>query len=176
MRMTGNVVVALVLVIGAAASASAGQGRTAARDTVTRDTVLGRMVAARVDAPSVVTASTPRNSFILNCAGCHGLDGAGSTLGNVPDLRRLGAFLTLGGGRDYVIKVPGVMGSGLDDRQVADVANWVLANIASGSMPAGQGPYEAAEVARARRAPLKDVAAERRRLTEEAKRVGIALY
>ncbi len=62
------------------------------------------------------------------------------------------------GGRAFVISVPGVMGSGLNDQQVADVANWMLATIAKDSVPQGHAPYDAAEVARARAAPLVDVA------------------
>jgi mono/diheme cytochrome c family protein len=157
----------------ACAPAAAGGG---AGDRPSRDTVLGRMVVARADAPSVAVVSSPRNSYVLSCSGCHGTDGSGAVLGNVPDLRSLGAFLRLPGGREYVLKVPGLMGSGLDDAQAAAVTNWVLANLARESVPAGAPPYDAGEVARARRAPLKDVAAERARLIDEARIAGITLY
>ena len=59
-----------------------------------------------------------------------------------PDLRRIGRFLALDGGRSYVVKVPGVMASGLDDAQVAGVVNWVLATLARDTAPAGQPPRE----------------------------------
>ena len=41
------------------------------------DTTLGRQVMARADAPSVATTTHPRASYLLHCAGCHGIDGAG---------------------------------------------------------------------------------------------------
>ena len=138
--------------------------------------VLGRMVQARSDAPSVATTTHARARWVLHCAGCHGVDGSGSDLGRVPDLRRLGAFLQVEGGRQFVIKVPGVMGSGLDDAQVAEVTNWLLATLAAGSVPAGHLPFSAAEVARARAQPLPDVAAERQRLLDRARAAGVALY
>lgn len=137
--------------------------------------VLGRMVPARSDAPSVAATTSARAHYVLHCAGCHGMDGAGSKLGQVPDMRRLGDFLRVGGGREFVIKVPGVMGSGLDDAQVAEVTNWLFETLARDSRPAGYRPYDAAEVARARTQPLVDVGAERRRLVEQARQQGIAI-
>jgi len=140
-----------------------------------RDMVLGRMVLPRNDAPSVAATSGARSNFVLHCAGCHGLDGAGSKSGNVPDMRRLGDFLRVPGGREFVIKVPGVMGSGLSDAQVAEVTNWMLATLARGSAPAGEPPFDAAEVTRARAQPLTDVAAARQRLVEQARAQGVPL-
>lgn len=141
-----------------------------------QNTVLGRQVPARADAPAVAPTTHARARWVLHCAGCHGVDGAGSTLGRVPDLRRVGAFLQVDGGRDFVIKVPGVMGSGLDDAQVAEVTNWLLATLAPGSVPAGHQPFDATEVSRARGQPLTDVAGERQRLVERARVMGVALY
>jgi mono/diheme cytochrome c family protein len=138
-------------------------------------TVTGVQVPARPDAPAVAATTSVRSLYGVHCAGCHGLDGAGSKLGNVPDVRRLGAFLRLPGGRAFVVSVPGVMGSGLDDRQVAEVTNWVLATLARDSLPEGHRPYEASEVALARSGPLLDVAAVRRRLVDQARERGIAI-
>lgn len=137
-----------------------------------QDTTLGRQVMAPAGAPSLVVARDARSAYVLHCAGCHGLDGSGLPQSYVPGLQRLGDFLRVPGGRDFVIKVPGVMGSGLDDAQVAAVTNWVLGSIAQASVPPEHVPYDAAEVARARAAPLADVMAERHRLQGEAKRQG----
>lgn len=131
--------------------------------------VLGRMVPARADAPALATTTHPRANYVLHCAGCHGVDGSGVKTAYVPDLRRLGDFLRIDGGREFVIKVPGVMGSGLNDVQVAEVTNWLLATLARGSVPAGHQPFDGAEVTRARAQPLIDVAAVRRRLVELAR-------
>lgn len=141
-----------------------------------QDMVLGRMVQPRSDAPAVSPTTHVRARWVLHCAGCHGVDGAGSALGRVPDLRGLGAFLRVDGGRAFVIKVPGVMGSGLDDAQVAEVTNWLLATLARASVPDGHRPFDADEVSRARAQALVDVAAERQRLVERARALGVALY
>lgn len=140
-----------------------------------QDTVVGRQAAGRARAESIAVTTSVRSQYVVHCGGCHGIDGAGSSMGNVPDMRRLGAFLRLDGGREFVIKVPGVMGSGLSDQQVADVTNWVLATLAPTSIPAGHTPYDAGEVQRARATPLVDVASARERLIEQARARGIAI-
>ncbi len=140
-----------------------------------QDMVLGRMVPARADAPSVAQTTHARSNYVLHCAGCHGVAGAGAPEKYVPGLQQLGRFLNVPGGREFVISVPGVMGSGLDDRQVAEVTNWLLATMARDSVPAGHKPYETAEVTQARAKPLVDVAAERRRVVERARAAGIEI-
>ena len=146
------------------------------RSDIRHQTVVGRMPPPRPGAPVVARTGSARADYVLHCAGCHGLDGAGSAQGQVPDLRRLGAFLQLPGGREFVIKVPGVMGSGLDDAQVAGVTNWLLATLARTSVPADHRPFDAGEVTLARAQPLTDVAAERLRLVGQARSQGVALY
>lgn len=141
-----------------------------------QNTTLGRQVMARSDAPSVATTTHARASYVLHCAGCHGRDGAGIPEHYVPGLQRLGDFLRVPGGRDYVVKVPGVMGSGLGDAQVAELTNWLLATIAKDSVPPGHAPYDSAEVTRARAVPLVDVTAERRRLQEQARQQGLTIH
>lgn len=138
-------------------------------------TTTGRQVPARADAPSVSTPRDARGQYVLHCAGCHGFDGRGAPQAYVPDLTRMGQWLPVAGGRAYLIKVPGVMASGLDDAQVAAVTNWLLATLARPSVPEGHRPYDAAEVAQARRQPFTDVAAERQRLIGVAQAAGLAV-
>ena len=136
-------------------------------------TVTGRQIVLRPDAPAIAPLQGgPRSLFVLYCAGCHGMDASCSALGGVPDMRRVGEFLRVPGGREFLIKVPGVMGSGLDDAQVAAVTNWLLGTLAADSVPAGHKAYEAGEVARARAEPLKDVVGERGRLVVQIERTG----
>lgn len=129
---------------------------------------LGKQATPRANAESVAITTSVRSLYVAHCAGCHGMDGSGSRIGNVPDIRRLGQFLRLDGGREFVVSVPGVMGSGLSDQQVADVTNWVLGGMAKASLPEGHQLYSAAEVKQARAVPLLDVAAARARLKEQA--------
>jgi mono/diheme cytochrome c family protein len=137
--------------------------------------VLGRMVPARGDAPSVATTTHARAHYVLHCAGCHGFDGSGAQAGQVPDMRRLGQFLRVPGGREFIVSVPGVTGSGLSDEQIAEVTNWLLNGMARGSVPEGTPPYTAAEVRRARSMAPSDVAAARRQLVLEARARGLAI-
>jgi mono/diheme cytochrome c family protein len=137
--------------------------------------VLGRMVLPRADAPSVAVTRHPRAHYLLHCAGCHGPDGRGVPQSYVPDLRRLGQFLRIPGGREFLVSVPGVMGSGLSDAQVAEVTNWVLDTLAGPSVPEDHRPYSASEVQRARAQPLADVAARRQQLVNSARAAGVAI-
>ena len=135
-------------------------------------TTLGRQVVMRADAPSRSPTHTPRALYVLHCSGCHGLDGSGSPAARVPDMRQLGHFLRVPGGREFLIQVPGVMGSGLDDAQVAQVSNWVLETLAVGSVPPGHRPYMAAEITRLRQRALVDVSATRAGLARQALQLG----
>jgi mono/diheme cytochrome c family protein len=157
---------ALPLLLTAAAAQALGGAQTM---------VLGRMVQARPDAPAVAATGSPRARFVLHCSGCHGADGRGAPQRYVPDLRRVGDFLRVVGGREFVISVPGVMGSGLSDPQVAELTNWLLATLARDSVPAGHQPFSTEEVTRARAAPLVDVAARRRQLQQRARGQGLAI-
>ncbi|MFO1329574.1 MAG: cytochrome C, partial [Rubrivivax sp.] len=76
-----------------------------------QDTLLGRMVPARADAPAVASTHGARATYLLHCSGCHRPDGSGAPERYVPDLRALGRFLQVDGGRAFIVQVPGVMGS-----------------------------------------------------------------
>lgn len=150
-------------------------GATAAQETAhkTRRTVSGHQVVLRSDAPAVSPITQVRSLYYLYCAGCHGASGQGLYGAQVPDLRPVGAFLGLPGGRQFLLRVPGVMGSGLDDAQVATVLNWMLHNLAE-PVPVADA-FTAAEVAQARAQPLIDVMQERRRLLQQAEQQGLRL-
>jgi mono/diheme cytochrome c family protein len=136
---------------------------------------LGQQVMPPQDAPSTAPTSSLRSVYIVHCAGCHGRDAAGSTTGRVPDMRRMGRFLQVDGGRAFLVSVPGVLGAGLDDRQIADLTNWLLGSLALGSAPADAPPYTAAEVQVARRNAPVDVAAARRTLVQRALEQGLVI-
>lgn len=138
-------------------------------------TLLGRQVVLHANAPSISPAHSARALYVLHCAGCHSLDGSGSVSARVPDMRQLGLFLRVPGGREFLIQVPGVMGSGLTDTQVAEVTNWVLFSIAKDSLPLHHRDFDAVEVRQARRNPLVDVAATRALLVKRAQQLGLQL-
>jgi len=92
------------------------------------------------------------------------MDGSGSELGQVPDMRQLGRFLAHPEGRRFLVQVPGVMGSGLSDADVARVTNWVFNNLVLDVNRRTFVPYTAQEITQARANPLKDVMLTRARL------------
>jgi len=84
---------------------------------------------------------------MLNCQGCHRADGRG-TGDAVPALSGVAArFLSVPGGREYLIRVPGVAGSPLEDAPLSALVNWMLRRFDPRHLPVDFKPYTAAEVA-----------------------------
>ena len=99
----------------------------------------------------------PQVDYILNCRGCHGPDGAGAP-GAAPSFRdQLAKFLSVPGGREYLIRVPGTAQSELDDAHTAALLTWLVREFSPADVPAGFTAYTAEEVGRERRQPLSDV-------------------
>jgi len=118
----------------------------------------------------VASAYGPSVEYALNCQGCHRADGAG-TPGSVPPLvDSVARFLTVPGGREYLVQVPGVAQAPLDDAALAGVVNWMLARFDKAHIPANFVPYAADEIGRLRTSPLTDVEGVRRRLLAEIER------
>jgi hypothetical protein len=68
------------------------------------------------------------------------------------------------GGREFLMRVPGVSLSVLDDAELAELLNWMLYRFSTEDMPADFEPYTAEEVASYRRNPLVDVETVRHKL------------
>jgi hypothetical protein len=62
--------------------------------------------------------------------------------------------------------VPGVAQSALDDAELAEVLNWLLAHFDAEHVPAGFKPYTAEEVGKLRKSPLTNVVRMRTELLE----------
>jgi hypothetical protein len=100
------------------------------------------------------TFTGARADFAFRCKGCHGWAGEG-TPGHVPRLDGFVGFFTHAeGGRDYLMRVPGVARAKLDDERLAAVLNWMLEVYGGAALAPGFAPYTAAEVGAARRQPL----------------------
>lgn len=106
----------------------------------------------------------PRLDYMLQCRGCHGPEGAG-VAGAAPSLHDLSGFVATPAGRDYLIRVPGIARSELDDAALAALLNWLLR---AQPLPADFVPFSPAEVSAARAAPLADVVAARRAVLGDA--------
>jgi hypothetical protein len=120
---------------------------------------------ARAQAPSDADAAAPPpgvenvrrawQNWTLGCQGCHRLDGTGSE-GTAPSLAgTVAKFLWTPGGREYLIRVPGVATSPLPSEELAEVVNWMLWRFDKEHVPRGFQPFTAAEVARWRTQPLR---------------------
>ena len=66
----------------------------------------------------------------------------------------VGLFTQVQGGRDYLMRVPGVARAKLDDARLAAVLNWMLEVYGGDAVAPGFAPYTANEVGAARRQPL----------------------
>src|SRR5438093_583917 len=104
------------------------------------------------------------------CACCGGSENT-CPPGTVPALAgSVGKFLRVPGGREFLVRVPGVAQAPLDDAALAAVLNWMLERFGRDDVPKGVVPYAAAEVGRLRRRPLTDVEGARRQLLEAIER------
>ncbi len=93
-------------------------------------------------------------AWMLNCQGCHRADG-GATGDQVPALSgTVAKFLTVPGGREYLIQVPGVAMAAMDDESIAALANWMLHEFDEENIPADFANYSASEVGALRKSPL----------------------
>lgn len=174
----------------AAAAALAGEASTSgvpyaapssAKTSVAGQPVAGKPVAGKPvathspDAPDALRQAA-RADYVLKCAGCHRVDGRGSTPHGIPDFRNsVGAFVHLPAGREYLIRVPGAAYSPLSNADLAAVLNWVLLTFSPAQLPPDFQPYTEAEVAAARPNRYPDVVPVRHGLAQELAKQGFTL-
>jgi hypothetical protein len=108
--------------------------------------------------PSLLT------TYTLHCSGCHGTQGAGVPARGIPDLAQAGGYVALPEGRAYLVQVPGISQSRLDDETAARMLNYVLRRFSAGNLPAGFRPYTGAELAVLRTHKASDAARRRQAL------------
>ena len=109
--------------------------------------------------PGVANAARARQNWILSCQGCHRADATGTPQTTPTMAGFVGKFLHVPGGREYLVRVPGVATAALSDADLADVLNWSLIRFDPANIPADFTPYTPAEVGRLRLKPLRAEAA-----------------
>jgi len=120
----------------------------------------GLLIAALATATGTAAADA-RQDYVLNCMGCHRVDGTGAPSA-IPRLKdRVGYYLTTAQGRAYLAQVPGAANSLLDDVKLAQVLNWIVTEFAGASLPEQWTRYGAAEVAQYRATRPDDIDAVR---------------
>jgi len=109
--------------------------------------------------PTVRADSYEEHDYILNCSGCHRMDGSGSR--TVPSLQEMPELGRNPRAREYWIRVPGAAQAPLSDARLAALMNWLVDRF-TGTPP--NPPYTSTEVRRLRSEPLRDPTATRNRL------------
>ena len=107
-------------------------------------------------ATHALAAASAQFNYILHCQGCHLADGQ-ATPGKIPPLVGAGKFLAVEGGREFLVRVPGVSLSIVPDDELAELMNWMLHRFSAEDLPADFEPYTAEEVGRYRQEPLVEV-------------------
>lgn len=139
-----------------------------ARYLLTACLVLGASAALADGAPHL---GKPRADYILHCAGCHGMTGEGTVQGGVPPFPgSVGHIAGSDIGRSYIMHVPGVISTGMNDAEIAEVLNYILDNWGQGAEP-----FTAQEVTRRRAIEIGDVVAYRREVVADLRRAGIEI-
>jgi mono/diheme cytochrome c family protein len=137
------------------------------RARATTVTAMLAALAALVALQMPARAESPSELYTLNCWGCHSANARGIP-GTVPRLAHsMGYFPRIPAGRAYLVEVPGVANSPLDDAQTAMVLNWMLERFSKNELPPGFKPYTAAEVKTYRAHRLENVIETRRVLARE---------
>ena len=110
-------------------------------------------------AQTVGAQTSPKFFFLQFCVGCHQYDGSGLPP-EVPSLRDdLSYLIGSAAGRDFMLRVPGVIGAPGSAEEVADLLNWIVGTFYQGETDSP--PFTAAEVIEGRKRPMKDPIKER---------------
>ena len=120
---------------------------SAARSVLVAALLLGVFSSVRAD---------PEVDYLLHCSGCHMPDGSGLDQ-VVPTLHDvIGRMVAEPAGRAYIVRVPGASQAPINDRKLAEVINWMLAEFSSETLPDNFEPFTGSEVGRSRSQLLAD--------------------
>lgn len=95
-----------------------------------------------------------QSDYVEHCGGCHGIQGVSSPA-RVPRLRgKVGYFLCTRQSRAYLLRLPNVALSSLDDDRLAATMNFIVFQLGGASANAQAARFTADEVARERKHSL----------------------
>jgi len=117
-------------------------------------------------------------NYQLQCAGCHLGDGTGSAANDTPRMKDfVGNFLKVPGGREFLVRVPGMSQSALNNAQLADLLNWLMREdgMAGKSVPTDYQPYSAEEVRALREKTMLNLPGTRAGLIKAMQAQGIVI-
>ncbi len=110
----------------------------------------------------------PHTDYLLYCRGCHLHTGDAVPTASIPGLHELAPLLESQEGRDYLIRVPGVAQSGMDDARLAAVLNWVIVNFNADTVGDDFERFTTEEVSKARPIVLVDPLRARAEILDES--------
>lgn len=114
--------------------------------------------------------------YRLHCSGCHGVQGNAATVGRIPALAgNVGTFMKSAESRTFLTQAPGIMNSGLNDKDVATLMNWLVPALAKESLTEPFKPYSIDEIAHSRANRPPDFFVARRKVAEDLRTQGYAL-
>ena len=117
-------------------------------------------------------AASPVELYTLNCWGCHQPHAEGIPA-TVPRLAHsMGYFLAIPEGRAYLVQVPAVAHSPLNDKQIVQVLNWLLVTFSKDELPNNFKPYSIEEIRKWRPHPIVNVKAARAELSQRLAAMG----
>ena len=112
---------------------------------------------AAIQAATEIDLARAQSNYMLNCQGCHLADGSGLP-GIVPSMRGIvGSFLTVTGGREFLVQVPGSANAPISDAELAELLNWILTTMSAENLSPDFQYYTGEEVAQLRQHTLMDV-------------------
>jgi cytochrome c553 len=103
----------------------------------------------------VTNPARARQNWMLACQGCHRADATGTPQTTPAMAGFVAKFLHVPGGREYLVRVPGVATAALSDADLAEIVNWSLARFDPANIPTDFKPYTPAEVRALRLKPLR---------------------
>lgn len=134
---------------------------------------IGVFILAGIASSSALAQRDGKYLYVLTCSGCHGTDGAASEGGRVPALAgSIGHFMKTPEARNFLPQAPGILTSGLNDRDVQTLMNWMVPALAGPSLAGEFRPYSEDEIARSRKTKPGDFFTARRAIAQKLKELG----
>lgn len=121
--------------------------------------LIGLVAAFLAGSVPAVADDVAEHDYLLHCAGCHRFDGSGSAA--VPALDQVARYAAASGGREYLVRVPGIANAPVSDERLAALLDYVVGSFGDGR-PAPS--FSGREVAAHRSRPLRDPLAARAEL------------
>jgi cytochrome c2 len=125
--------------------------------------VLSVLMLALVVPAMAAKPTSPQLIYQLHCEGCHKPDGSGQP-GIIPSFDQVGVFSTVPKGREFLIRVPGVSQSELNNDEIVLLMNWLIGTYGHQEQTSDFEPFTIDEVDLWRGQPISNASAHRAQL------------